>query len=182
MLQIGSLIALSIRIYEADYNNDPWIEQSVFELLQIADSEFLPPLSSRGPGTPQENLDGVFRKELERWLLCAIDEEDSENPVLAGYMSYEDDHVSEKSNNGLPCRYVIRVIVRPEYRGNGITDALYARLAQLSKDVPGFGVRTWTTNHTHRKVLERCGFVKDGVIKDDRGPGIDSIYYWKPIA
>lgn len=131
---------------------------------------------------PDENLETVLHQEMNRRLLYAVDEENPNNPILAGYMSFEDNHVAEMSNGGQPCRYVIRVIVKPAYRGNGITEAFYEYLVNISSELPGFGVRTWTTNYAHRKILDRCGFIKDGLIKDDRGPAIDTIYYWKQIT
>lgn len=173
---------MNIRFHEASRIDNPWLQQSILDLLHIADGEVLPPLTTRGGGTPEENLNGVFQKELGRKLVYAVDEENPSSPILAGYLAYEDGHVAEMSNGGCPCRYVIRVIVRPDYRGQGIAGRLYERLVCISDGLPGFGVRTWTTNHAHRKALDRCGFVEDGVIKDDRGAGVDSIYYWKSLG
>ena len=112
--------------------DDEGLEDAIFSLLRKADDEFLPPLSTRGVGTAEENLQNILTQERTRQIIYALDEDDRNDSTVVGYLSFEDGHVAPQSNGGLPCRYVIRVIVDSAYRGNRIADGFYKVLAQLS--------------------------------------------------
>ena len=55
---------------------------------------------------------------------------------------------------------------------------MYASLFEEYKDVNIF-TRTWSTNMAHIKILSKFDFEKMSVIENDRGEGIDKVYFKK---
>ena len=43
-------------------------------------------------------------------------------------------------------------------------------------------IRTWSTNGVQRSLLERSGYRMVRCLADDRGPGIDTLYYLKELG
>ena len=63
----------------------------------------------------------------------------------------------------------------------GVAKALYQRMEELAR--PGIvSLRTWSTNHAQIAVLKRRGYDCVRRIADDRGEGIDTIYFAKSLG
>ncbi len=151
-------------------------EDQVKALLWACDRDFYPPLSTRGSTTEQnlksgeENLSGpeLYFRSLrpQSWLLAVSDEK------LMGFMSY----IPEKVVDGIDCVYFSTLIVNPEARHQGIARLIYRTLIS---DHAGRTIvlRTWSTNHGHLILLEELGFRPYKLLKDDRGAGVDTIYF-----
>lgn len=157
-------------------------QQEILGLLTLADKEFIPPLSSRNDtlqtdfsssgkessGIPQ----AYFEKILTQKFILA-----KKNGKTIGFMSYVPDR--EIPEISLPkSHYISTVIVHPDFRRMGITRKFYAELMQKfsSKNI---STRTWSTNSAHLGLLKKIGFFEALCIKDDRGNGIDTVYYYK---
>jgi ribosomal protein S18 acetylase RimI-like enzyme len=69
-------------------------------------------------------------------------------------------------------------VVSPKARGKGVTTALYQKLFTEYEKVNIF-TRTWSTNFAHIKILGKYGFEVIKILKDDRGIGIDTVYFKK---
>ena len=151
-------------------------EEQVKSLLWACDRDFCPPLSTRGSTTEQnlksgeENLSGpelYFRSlKPQSWLLAV-----SEGKLM-GFMSY----IPEKVVDGIDCVYFSTLIVNPEARHQGVARLIYETLIadHTGKTIV---LRTWSTNRGHLILLEKLGFRACKVLKDDRGPGVDTIYF-----
>ena len=167
-----------------DYN-DEIIQRDLLELLVISDKEFVPALSSR-ESTTQTNLLGdnnnknsetkipysYFNNLLNQEIIVAI-----EDDKLAGFMSFKTNYVCDNiKEEFLPNVYVSTVIVNPNFRGRGITKLFYKF---INSNYQGYHIftRTWSTNIGHLKILKSLGFNQTLLIKDDRGEGIDTVYY-----
>lgn len=55
---------------------------------------------------------------------------------------------------------------------------MYAYLFSAYKNANIF-TRTWSTNFAHIKILQAFGFETVKVLKNDRGSGIDTVYFKK---
>ena len=148
----------------------------IWDILCATDQEFIPPLSSR-ESTTQSNLLAVkststpktyFEELLKQSFLLAEEEE------VQGFLSYRTNHIIKELSD-LSCTYISTVIVSPKYRGQGITAELYNKLIALTDNC--LVTRTWSSNHAHLHILKKLGFVEVLCLKDDRGPGIDTVYY-----
>ena len=159
------------------YKND------ILEIMQICDSDFVPPLSSRS-STTQSNLKSVgfdqngilnYYTEMEKQdVLAAIDDDGA----LVGFVSYKRDYISEVVTK-TPNIYLSTLMLHPASRGKRLTNRMYDYL--FNKLYPDCSIftRTWSTNDAHIKILSNFGISEFYRIKDDRGDGIDTIYFTK---
>lgn len=170
------------RLCDTDY------QSQVYALLKQCDHEFVPPLSQR-TSTTQQTLDNssspreaapdsYFQVLQEQSVILCISQDS-----LLGFMSFRKKHVCEDVPNDLPTIYVTTVIVDPQHRGKGLTEAMYKQLLTVAQaHSSSVSTRTWSTNHAHIKILSRMGFYELLRLQNGRGPGIDTVYYRKDIV
>lgn len=170
---ITYLILRSIGLPE-EYRSDIW------SLLCAADMEFVPPLSARSD-TTQSKLKGTldedtvpkeyFDRMLKQQYILAI----ADDKVI-GFMTFISDHVLSVTENEIECVYISTVIVDKTYRNRGITRCFYDQMMREFSE-KRIATRTWSTNHSHIHLLGSIGFELIKRIKDDRGEGIDTVYF-----
>ena len=154
----------------------------IWNLVKEADNEFVPPLSARG-GTTQKNLSGERSEGVpqeyfdvlttQSFILCIKEFR------VVGFMSYIPDYKLEASDTvNMTCDYISTIIVDPKFRNRGFTTGMYHKLFATR---PGklYATRTWSLNHTHISLLDKLGFTLILRLKDDRGEGVDTVYYSK---
>ena len=172
---------MEIRILEKE--KQPCIYNDAYQMLELADNEFVPPLSSRSSSTQHncfensKNRDGIkeYFEQLKTQRFAAV----FEAGALIAFVSYKENYSClEIPQKELPNIYISTLIVSPSARGKGVTKALYGRLFSEYENVNIF-TRTWSTNIAHIKILEKYGFEVIQVIENDRGNGIDTIYFKK---
>lgn len=157
------------------------ILDGIMELLTLCDHEFVPPLSSRN-STTQSMLSGAHTHsaipyeyfENIRFQPAFVV---TENGDVVGFMSIKKNYVSpEIPPNMTPNVYITTVIVHPRYRNQGITNRLYCALLERFVGYHIF-TRTWSTNDGHTRILSSRKFYEYCRLEDDRGDGIDTVYY-----
>lgn len=74
--------------------------------------------------------------------------------------------------------YITTVIVGKKYRRKGIPTAMYEKLMQ-EFPVREFLIRTWSENRGQWAALKKLWFQLLKCIPDDRGKGMDTVYYEK---
>ena len=157
----------------------------VYRLLNLVENQFVPALSTRN-STSQRNLnstetentsiDAYFQEMWQQQLLLATTENDGKQ--LAGFMSYKDGYLVQLSERGVKSLYVSTVAVAPEFRGHNITARFYRELQHRARQAKlPIMTRTWSTNHAHLTILDKVGFTLAETIVNDRGSGIDTVYY-----
>lgn len=155
-------------------------KKGIWELVKEADDEFVPALSSRGSTTQKkmtgttENKEPVdyFKSLLSQRFILTIEE----NKVV-GFLSYIPDYNLD-NHITLLCDYISTIIVQKEHRRNGYTTQMYKALMDHRKGRT-IATRTWSLNSEHISLLNRLGFNEVLRLKDDRGEGIDTVYYSK---
>lgn len=154
-------------------------EAAVLRLLQAADGEFIPPLSSRGSTTQQDlrtsqavsaGVLDYFHTMAQQPILLAVDK----NTCL-GFMSFKKDYQCEEVTE-LPNLYASTCVVAPVARGQGLMKGFYREMIQLFPQCHIY-TRTWHTNTPHIRVLEALGFTLCARLENHRGPGLDTVYY-----
>lgn len=174
------------RIVFANELSLKWQNQ-IYQLLLMCDREFIPPLSDRY-SAQQRNLKPIIHKEpyepelyyaniMQYKFILALNEKGD----IVGFLTYKPDTSTQIDEKRLiHGDYVSTVIVHPSYRGNGISKQLYAKLLG-APSVDAIVVRTWSTNISHRKVLQSLCFGEIATILNDRCEGIHTIYYYRMV-
>ena len=155
-------------------------EEELFKILTQNDTAFVPPLSQR-TGTTQTNFGTQHNPNgvadyLEQMLTQQIVGVFLENK-LVGFVSYIENR--ETDGFSLPNIYLSTLVLQPETRGMGITKKLYNHLFHELYPERNVYTRTWSTNIAHIKILMGFGFEELKRIPNDRGQGIDTVYYAK---
>ena len=155
----------------------------LLEILTINDKNFIPPLSQRS-STTQSNLQGdegkadilpYFEKMMEQSILAMFYE-----GKLFGFVSYIENYVSDAiAVETHPNIYLSTLALRPESRGMGATKKAYAHLFFERYPHCNVYTRTWSTNGPHIHILDGFGFGELKRIPNDRGEGIDTVYFYK---
>lgn len=163
---------------------DSALLEGVWELLCQYDSEFIPPLSVREytnqsdlmvSSTAKQEPNRYFEMLKEQSFLIAQDRD-----KVIGFMSFRLHYVYEDLNDRVETIYVTTVIVDKEYRGQGITTQLYTELEEIARQRnQPIMTRTWSTNDSHIRVLNKIRMQEVKRIEDGRGPGLDTVYYRK---
>ncbi len=158
------------------------IYTDAYEMLSAADNEFVPPLSSRSSSTQQDFSKSDKNDSIEKYFEQLKSQRFAavfESGELIAFVSYKEDYTCpEISAKELPNIYLSTLVVSPKARGKGVTTALYKTLFSEYENVNIF-TRTWSTNIAHIKILQKYGFDVIKVLKNDRGNGIDTVYFKK---
>lgn len=155
-------------------------KKDIWILVVKADKEFIPNLSSRNDTTQTElniskdvvSLPVSYYEKLisQKFIIATF------NDAVVGFMAYIPDYSLRIDEKQIICLYISTIIVDPDFRRRGITRTFYNILKENYPDTY-IVTRTWSSNYSHIQLLESIGFNMIKVIKDDRGTGIDTLYY-----
>ena len=169
-------------IFRLTYHLTEAERAAVRALLETADREFVPPLSAR-TGTTQQILDAVT--DAQAGISAYFEQLSGQAFVLAhckdtvcGFLSFIPDYLLTAGGLHICCDYISTVIVKPEFRRHGITSGMYSTLFHALPDHI-VATRTWSQNTAHLRILHRLGFRLALTLPNDRGAGIDTVYYIK---
>jgi len=163
------------------------VRADVWALVLEADDAFWPPLRAR---TPEQGLsvgagevldakpDAYWASIQQHALISA-----AEDGRVLGMMSVARDKRLDALELTVAA-YLSTLIVAESARGRGLARQLYARLFELARSwsaEPSVATRTWSTNAAHLPLIAQLGFEERLRLKDDRGVGIDTVYFVKPL-
>ncbi len=158
--------------------------QTIIEMMEESDNDFIPPLSKRTSTTQQNLLEEnvgensvipYFNQMNEQMILGAFEEEN-----LLGFVSFKENYVNEIiEEKFLPNIYLSTLILKKEARGRGLTQKMYDFLFNNLYPDRSIFTRTWSTNFAHLKILSKFGFQCIKTIPNDRGNQIDTVYFAK---
>jgi len=142
--------------------------QKIMDFIKLVDRDFYPPISKR------KKIDDYVEDNLAEphYLLLAYDKEQIVGSVCVGL---------DKPKRGEG--YIDWVAIIPQYRKQGLATRLIDSVeVYLTKNnFDKVKVRTWSTNIASVALYNKLGFRVDYLVKDDRGEGIDSIYFAKDL-
>jgi ribosomal protein S18 acetylase RimI-like enzyme len=146
--------------------------------IELVDHEFYPPLSERGGGI-SERLEKCLDTPEANYLIARLYEIDHSDPVngIIGMIGCTKNWKDEDS------AYVNFLASHPDYRKYGVSKALTREL-ELLMGKQGFKriyVCTWSTNPTAMDFYEKLGYNAYSIVLNQRGNGVDTIYYKKKI-
>ena len=165
--------------------------EGVWQLLEKYGEDFVPPLSRR-ESTCQQGLQleassashgpqAYFAEMRGQHFVLAM-----ENGRVAGFLTFRYGHIpdilSSLAERDLLGLYITTIIVDGAFRRQGLARGFYARLMALfPRERRLISTRTWSSNISHISLLEKLGFAGPVRIPNDRGPGIDTVYYYKTL-
>lgn len=157
-------------------------KDELYKMLEDGDRDFVPPLSQRSSTTQQSfgvgNKNGIsayFNMMLKQNIIGMF-----ENGELLGFLSfienYKSDFIDDNYENNI---YLSTLILSEKTRGKGVTYKLYDYIFNTLYPQKSIFTRTWSTNYAHIKILGKFDFQTIKTIKNDRGNGIDTVYFAK---
>ena len=167
-----------------DLSQKATYKDEMLKMLCYSDKEFVPPLSARS-STTQKDLSGSVMVEngLESYFSEMCNQQIMgvfEDDTLLSFISFRENYTSDViGEQYLPNIYLSTLVSKPETRGRGITVKLYDHLFNHCYADRFVLTRTWSTNFAHTRILEKFAFGELLRIADDRGKGIDTVYYVK---
>lgn len=154
-------------------------KQDIWALLVAADAEFVPPLSSRTQTTQTALSGGEAGASPRQYFLGLLQQSfllTEENGRVVGFLSFRPAYRFEKNGMDFVCNYISTIIVAKSHRKQGLTSKMYGKLFEISGKTP-IVTRTWSENAAHIALLHKLQFREILRIPDDRGPGIDTVYF-----
>lgn len=171
------------------YNNlqsakDSEIKDEIKKLLLSEDKSFVPPLSSRTSTTQNFSSNQTVEHSIDNYLATIANQSIivlKDGRTVAGFLSYRREY--ECADAGTKSyAYVSTIIVNPRYRGQRLAyDMYYELFSRMQKTSMPVVTRTWSTNTAHLHILDQLGFKLMKRINNDRGEGIDTVYYRKDV-
>lgn len=155
----------------------------ILKMLKDGDEDFVPPLSARFSTTQKDfciaerSIEGILNyfEEMKKQKIMVATEEEN----LLGFVSFKENYTnSEIKEENTPNIYISTLIVKKEARGKRLTQTMYENLFKTYEKRKIF-TRTWSTNNAHIRILSKFDFNELCRIENDRGAGIDTIYFVK---
>lgn len=142
----------------------------LINFFNIVDKDFVPPISERG-SIAEYVKDMIKGKDCYAVIL------ENPNKGIEGTISFREHW------KGRTSAHIQWIAVHPKYRHIGIANLLLTEALNLLKQdkIKLVSTRTWSTNTASINLWREAGFKKIKVVKNDRGPGIDSIYFEKKL-
>ena len=157
--------------------------EDIQALLVLADKEFIPPLSARDSSTQSDLTSSTAVSDGARDYYNAMAGQPVavavENGRCYGFMAFKRDYVCQYYQK-TPNLYASTCVVHPDARGKGLMQGFYQTVIDLFPQCNLY-TRTWHTNISHLKVLDRLGFSLLVRLPDHRGPGTDTVYFSKNV-
>ena len=157
---------------------------AIYAVLEAGDEDFVPPLSTRfstsdtsfsAKTDSKKGIDAYFNSMMKEEMLVAI-----EDGKLLGFVTFMPDFTCKYIDaDSFPNIYICTLLLSPEARGKGLTAKMYTHLFDTLYPHANLYTRTWSTNAAHIKILDRFGFSLIARIENDRGEGIDTVYFGK---
>ena len=178
-------------MYTTEYLGTPERQEdlsAIFDLLCACDRDFVPPLSQRtssyqkgfAAAQGQDKPWAYFEAMKAQRFAVARDESGRMVAFLTFKPRYTCPELARFGENN----YMTTACVYPEHRGHGLVTRLYDLVARgLPEDEQTDYVttRTWSTNAVQLHAFGKRGYEIAAVLPDDRGPGVDTIYYAKKV-
>ena len=157
--------------------------QAVYDILVECDNDFVPPLSYRAgtkqtdwthKGATHEGVRDYFDTVMQQHVL--LWKRDGE--VIA-FMSFRPHEVTPHLEQYGSACYLSTLCVRHACRGQGLSPKIYRAAQQWAREHGGeiTVLRTWSTNAVQMHLMGKLGYVEKARLRNDRGPGVDTVYY-----
>lgn len=145
----------------------------IYRFMKLVNDDFTPPLDEREKNI-QERIQNTLYKPDSGYLILESQTMDS-NIFIIGIIGFDKYWKNEMD------AYINFLAIHPEYRGLGLSSILVKKVESKLKyeGIQHINVCTWSTNKPVLNFYEKRNFQVNQVLKNDRGYGLDTIYYYK---
>ena len=167
------------------------VKREIWELLLACDQDFLPPLSER-VGSSQKRWEETPKKDAAEGPRAYFEEMIRQPFVilrkqgrLIGFMTFKMRDTSVEVPGYSSSNYATTLCIDPAYRGRHLAERLYAFLEEElppQAAAPCLTLRTWSTNYAQLHILEKRGYICCRRLPNDRGKGVDTVYFYKIVG
>ncbi|MGI5884524.1 MAG: GNAT family N-acetyltransferase [Candidatus Spyradocola sp.] len=159
-------------------------KREVRALLGECANDFVPPLTQRSGtcqtewqpgGAVPTGVDAYADALLQQYVLLW-----KQDGKTVGLISFRPDYVCSQLEGAPTVCYLSTLCVAHACRGQGLARKIYeAVIAYARANFPGrpITLRTWSTNGAQLHLMEKLGFTCVRRFPNDRGPGVDTVYY-----
>lgn len=164
---------------------DPCEQKEVYSILEECDGDFVPPLSARQStfqadlkqtGQPAGSGVADYFEEVRKQTTLLI----KADGRTVAFISYRYPYACEALKAYSEVAYLTTMCVRKSERGKGLSRMLYETIIrdiQTRHPQAAITLRTWNTNQAQMHLMPELGFRCVATLKDDRGAGIDTMYF-----
>lgn len=161
-------------------------KREIYDILNRCNDDFCPPLSQRADTSQKnlapktENKDGVLN-----YCNALLGQHTAVGIIdgrIMSFLSYKTDYTCDELKKYGRVYYLTTLCVLPEFRRKGYSEELYKAVTDkiFAEDKSAVvSLRTWSTNGAQMYLMKKLGFSCETVLKDDRGRGIDTMYFVK---
>jgi len=141
--------------------------ERVINFFQLVDNDFVPPLSKRFD--IKKEIKSLF-KHQEKFLLL------EKKGRIIGVLSFSEDKNKKYA-------LISYLVIHPAYRDKNLGRNLLEECFNLliGDKIPKVIIQTWSTNQKALDLYSKKGFVIKKIVKDDRGPDLDTIILEEPL-
>lgn len=189
--------ALKIKYTGMNASEKEWKE--IWEILCLCDHEYVPSLSSRNSTSQTDLLDTadstsvpyshLTTENMDKKPYAYFNELRNQQLILAevegrliGFLSFKTEYICDALTEFGYSNYITTICVKQEYRGQGILKHLYDYMEnELPHPVKSRQIttRTWSGNDAQIHTLMKRGYGLLKTLANDRGAGIDTLYFGK---
>jgi ribosomal protein S18 acetylase RimI-like enzyme len=150
--------------------------KELYNFFELVNNDFIPPISKRR-GLPKKKEIENFTKKMIRGKKSTMIIFES-NRKINGIICFSEDYWKNKN---IP--HIVEFAVHKSHRHKGVGTLLLEYIFNLleRKGYKSVTIRTWSTNKLALNLYRKVGFKKIKTIKNDRGKGIDTIYFKKKL-
>ena len=168
-------------------------KKQIWDILCECDREFYPPLSARNSSVQKDlrteessDRDQIvkptvyFDEMIQQYFILAFDDAGK----MTGYMTFKKDYICDALQNFGKSLYITTICVKKDCRRQHVMNSLYECMETEAAKIcscPRISTRTWSENEAHMRGMEQRGYDLLCRLENDRGPGIDTVYYGRKI-
>ncbi len=178
---------LEIKFAESSLTESEW--NDIWDILCDCDNEFVPPLSSRNSSTQSNLIIGGQDEQTDvkaepyvyfegiknqKFILAEIEGR------VVGFLTFRINYSCDALQDFGVSNYITTLCVDKKHRKQGILSRMYDHMEnELPEGVrcSKVSTRTWSRNNAHIGMLMKRGYSVLKTLADDRGPGIDTLYF-----
>jgi ribosomal protein S18 acetylase RimI-like enzyme len=199
MINNKTELAIRLEFVGSLTNPNNQVATAIKNLIVICDEEFIPPLSYRENAVAPIAKMHVHEKDCESYFEIISVQNNIVaycNDKIVAFMSFRHneshDHFDGVVRDGDVVNYVSTICVDKNFRRYGIANRLYDFIENKNNGLPRgvygecVATRTWHTNESHIKLLDKRGYCLTDTLLNDRisnaGEKIDTVYFCKRLA
>lgn len=163
-------------------------KREVYAILKECNEDFVPPLSQRNStfqkdwSCTEDSEDGIrdYCAEIEKQNNVLL----KRNGEMIAFLSFRVPYSCKELSGFDKICYLTTLCIRKVYQGYKLAPEIYEQTKRYIRELyPDhcMALRTWSTNGAQLHMMEKLGFTCVARLENDRGEGIDTVYFLKEL-